>query len=63
METYCSGCKKRTDNICPKMLVIMTNKKLKGKSRCVNWMVNKSYSATIKHKSERDIIVSQVLIN
>ena len=41
----------------------MTNKKLKGKSRCVNWMVNKSYSATIKHKSERDIIVSQVLIN
>ena len=63
MLTYCSGCKKYTDNICPKKLVIMTNEKLKGKSRCANCMANKSFSDRIKHKSELKMFLSQFLIN
>ena len=63
MLTYFSGCKKYTDNICPRKLVILTNKKLKGKSRCANCMANKSFSDRIKHKSELEVFVSQFLIN
>ena len=64
MLAYCSGCKKHTDNnICPKKLIMMTNKEIKGKSRCADCMANKSFSDKIKHKSELEIIVSQFLIN
>ena len=37
----------------------MRNKEIKGKSRCANCMANKSFLDKIKHKRERDIIVSQ----
>ena len=62
MQTYCSVCKKHTDNICPKELIIMTNKEIKGKSRRAICMADKSFSDKIKHKSELGIIVSQFLI-
>ena len=62
MQTYCSGCKKHTDKICPKKL-IMTNKGIKGKLRCDDCMASKSFFDKIKRKSERDIIMSQFLIN
>ena len=63
MLNYCSGCKKHTDNICPKKLIMMGNKKIKGKSRCAICMAIKSFSDKIKHKSELEIIISQFLIN
>ena len=63
MLTYCSGCKKHTDNICPKKLIMITNKKIKGKSRCANCMADKSFSDKIKHKNELEIIVPQFLID
>ena len=50
MQTYCSNCKKHTDNICPKK-VIMTNKEIKGKSRWVDCMANKSLFHKKKSKS------------
>ena len=59
MLTYRSGRKKHTDNTCPKELIMMTNKEIKGKSRCADCMANKSFSDKIKHKSELKIIVSQ----
>ena len=62
MQTYCLGCIKHTNNVCPKDL-FMTNKKLKGKSRCANCMANKSFSDKIKHKSELEIVVSRFLID
>ena len=52
MLTYCSGCKKHTDNIWPKKLIIMTNKEIKEKSRCADCMANKSFSDKTKRKSE-----------
>ena len=63
MQTYCSGCKKHTDSICPKKLIMMANKKIKRKSRCADCLANKHFSDTIKHKSELEIIVSQFLID
>ena len=44
MQIYCSRYKKFTDNPCPKKLVIITNKKIKGKSRCADCMAIRSFS-------------------
>ena len=41
----------------------MTNKEIKGKSRCADCMANKSTFDKIKHKSELEIIVSQFLMD
>ena len=52
MLTYSSGCKKHTDNIYLKELIMTTNKKIKGKSGCADCMANKLFSDKIKHKIE-----------
>ena len=41
----------------------MTNKKVKGKSRCADFMTNKSVFDKIKHKNEVEIFVSKCLID
>ena len=43
MQIYCSRCKKYTDNACPEKLVMITNKKIKGKSRCAGCMAIRSF--------------------
>ena len=50
MQTYCSVCKKHTNNICPIKLVMKTSKKIKGKSRCADSLGNKSFSGRISTK-------------
>ena len=42
---------------------MITNKVLKGKSRCAGYMANKSFSDKIKRKSELEIIVFQSLVD
>ena len=63
MQTYCLGCKKHTDNMCPKKLVIMKNRKIRGKSRCADCLANKLFSDKKKHKHELEVSVSQFLID
>ena len=41
MPTFCLGCKKHNESIFAKKL-IMTNKKIKQKSRCSDDIANKS---------------------
>ena len=41
MQTYCLGCRKHTNNIYSKK-VIMRNKVIRDKSRCANCMSHKS---------------------
>ena len=41
---------------------MMTNKEIKGKSKCAICIANKSFSDKIKHKSELEI-VSRFLID
>ena len=55
-------CNKSTDNVCPKTLIV-TNKEIKGKSRCADCMPIKSFFDKVNDKSEQDNIVSQFLIN
>ena len=63
MQTYCLGCKSHTDNVCSKKLIMTTNIKIKGKSRCADSLANKSFSDKTKNKTELGIIVSQFLID
>ena len=63
MQIYCSRCKRHTDNACPKKLVMLTNKKLKVKSRCADCMAIRSFFDEIKGKDELEIIVPQFLID
>ena len=41
---YCSKCKKHTDVVGPKKLVMMTNINIKGTSRCTKYLAIKSIS-------------------
>ena len=63
MQTYCVGCKKQTNNVCPKKLVTMKNRKTRGKSRCADCLANKLFSDKKKHKHELEVFVSQFLID
>ena len=61
MQIYCSTCKKHTDNSCTKKLAMQTNKKVKGKSRCIDCMAIRSFFDEIKDKYELETIISQFL--
>ena len=61
MQTHYSRCEKRTDNVCPKKLIMMTNVKIKGISRCVNCLTSKTFVAKIKHNHESRVIETQFL--
>ena len=63
MQIYCSRCKKYTDNACPKKLVIMTNKKIKGKSKCDGCMAVRSFSDKVENKYGLETVVFQFLID
>ena len=54
---------KNTHKICPKELIMMTNKEIKGKPTYSDCMANKSFSDEIKHKSELEIKKSQFLMD
>ena len=51
MQIYCLSCKKHTNNIRSK-IVIMTNKLIKEKSRCANCRVDKSRFLISKHNKK-----------
>ena len=61
--TYCSACDKYTDNVSPKILIMMTNIKIKTISKCAGCLTNKLYFDKIKHKNELKVIVSHFLID
>ena len=50
MQTYWLSCRKRTNNICSKK-VMMLNKVIRDKSRCGNCMSDKSRFLKQKHKN------------
>ena len=52
MQTYCLICRKYTDNIGPRK-VIITNKVVREKSRCANCMSDKSKFLQQKSNNKR----------
>ena len=63
MLTYCLKCKKVNYNKCPKKLIMMTNIKIKGTSRCANGLAIKSFVDKVKENDELEVTASQFLID
>ena len=58
MQIYCSRCKKHTDEACPKKLILITNIKIKGVSRCSECLAVKSFVGRMKDKDQLNFFVS-----
>ena len=43
MHIYCKKCRKHTSNTFPKKLVLISKNKIKGKSRCVICLTERSF--------------------
>ena len=65
MHIYCKKCKKPTGNTFPKKLILMSNNKIKGKSKCAICLTERSFIHEIEYdlKSELEIIFSFLLTN
>ena len=59
---YSSKCKKHTDGVCPKKVVMMTNINIKGTSRCADCLAIKSFSDKIRDKYELETMISKFLL-
>ena len=58
MQIYCSRCKKYTDEAYPKKLILITNIKIKGVSRCSECLAVKSFVGRMKDKDQLKFFVS-----
>ena len=43
MHIYCKKCRKHTSNTFPKKLILISKNKIKGKSRCVICLTERSF--------------------
>ena len=52
MRIYCKKCKKHTSNTFPKKLVLISNNKIKGKSRCFICLTERIFTEEIQYDLE-----------
>ena len=52
MYIYCKKCSKHTANTFPKKLVLISNNKIKGKSRCFICLTKRSFIDEIEYDLE-----------
>ena len=50
MHIYCKNCKKHTGNTFSKKLVLVSKNKIKGKSKCVIWLTERTFIHEIEYK-------------
>ena len=43
MHMYCKNCKKHTANMFPKKIVLISNNKIKGKSKCAIYLTERNF--------------------
>ena len=60
---YCAKCKKHTDEPCPKNLMMITNNRMKGVSRCGKCLAIKSFFDKITRKDQLENILTQFLFD
>ena len=49
MRLYCKKCKRHTSNTFPKKLVLISNNKIKGKSRCFICLIERSFIDAVEY--------------
>ena len=52
MRLYCKKCKRHTSNTFPKKLVLVSNNKIKGKSRCFIFLTERSFIDEVQNDLE-----------
>ena len=52
MRLYCKKCKRHTSNKFPKKLVLISNNKIKGKSRCFICLTERSFIDGVEYDLE-----------
>ena len=52
MHIYCKNCKKHTANTFTKKLVLISNNKIKGTSRCFICLIKKSFIDEVEYDLE-----------
>ena len=52
MRLYCKKCKRHASNSYPKKLVLISNNKIKGKSRCFICLTERSFIDEVEYDLE-----------
>ena len=52
MRIYCKKCKRHTGNVFPKKLVLTSNNKIKGKSRCFICLTERTFNDEVQYDLE-----------
>ena len=52
MHIYCKNCKKHTGNTFPKKLILVSKNKIKGKSKCVIFLTERTFIDEIKDECD-----------
>ena len=52
MRIYCKKCKRHTSNTFPKKIALISNNKIKGKSRCFVCLTERSFIDEIQYDLE-----------
>ena len=55
MHMYCKKCKKYTGNTFPKKLILILKNKIKGKSKCVICLTERTFIHEIKYDLESEL--------
>ena len=57
MQIYCENCKKHTERPHPKILVLISNEKVKGKSKYVDCLTDRTFFDKINDEYELEQLV------
>ena len=60
MRIYCKTCKRHTSNTFPKNLVLISNNKIKGKSRCFIWLTERTFINEVEYDLESALEIDSI---
>ena len=52
MRLYCKICERHTSNTFPKKMILISNNKIKGKSRCLIYFTERSFTDEVEYDLE-----------
>ena len=62
MQIYCENCKKHTDCTHQKIIVLISNKKAKVKSKCAEFLTDRTFFGKIKDECDLEELVKHFFL-
>ena len=62
MQIYCENCKKHTESTDPKILVVISKKKAKVKSKCADCLTDRKFFDKINDEYELEQLVKHFFL-